>query len=308
MLENRDLVNHYLNHDAGGKAFSRDTRVEYRRLLWNLTDLFNVKTMTEAQLVQYLKSMVAISVATRNAYISVYQSFFRWMHRLSYRNDDPTVDLRSHFNDKAQPTIEHSWLSADQVTRILETPPYEPSVMWKRDNILLRLGFTAGLRRAELVGLNWGDVDWAANEITLKGKGGKIATVALTKNTKQALHAWQTGYWEALGGDLSRLPVICPVRTRGFQSDPRARTVAAYGERLSTSGVYGITKRASEMHGIDFKPHDMRRTFAGIMYELGGMEAAQAALRHDNMATTQRYLQKRQDAAAQAVRKTGFNL
>lgn len=192
----------------------------------------------------------------------------------------------------------NSWLSRDEVARVLSCVDDTTSI-GLRDLVVLRLGFSIGLRRAEITGINWGDITWP-DKLRLVGKGGKAATVTITRNTRRAIDQWAYSWdWE----DLSPL-VTSFTAMEGRTYHPRPT-----GKRLSTNAVRDITMRYSNLSGIKFAPHDMRRTFAGLLFEeTGSIETVSAALRHSNVGTTQRYLEQRQDAAAQAVEKAGFDI
>ena len=56
-----------------------------------------------------------------------------------------------------------------------------------------------------------------------------------------------------------------------------------------------------------FAPHDMRRTFAGLLAERVDIAQVSRALRHSTIAMTQTYLEKRQDAAVVASRLAGID-
>lgn len=192
----------------------------------------------------------------------------------------------------------NSWLSRDQVETILRAPLKTPQ--GRRDLVVLRLGFSIGLRRQEIVDLDWPDLDHG--QLRLVGKGGKAATVAVTPNTHIALDEWNT----YLFGPGILTPGLGPIVTSFRNWDGVQRPT---GKRLSTNAIRDITVRYSQATGIRFAPHDMRRTFAGLLLDAtGSIWQVSAALRHSNIGTTQRYLEQRQDAAAQAVTKAGFDV
>ena len=63
----------------------------------------------------------------------------------------------------------------------------------------------------------------------------------------------------------------------------------------------------TELTDIKFAPHDMRRTFAGLMFEKVDIYSLKEAMRHTDVSTTEKYLQTRPDGAAQAVRDAGLD-
>jgi integrase/recombinase XerC len=182
----------------------------------------------------------------------------------------------------------------------------QPSFVSQRDEIVLRLGFTVGLRRSEIVGLNWDDYDGEEQRLTLVGKGGKPATVWIPDTLASLLlafrHNLQEGgwRWDAIGD----CPIVCRIVSEGWGT--RNTYLNRHG-RLNPRSIQKITTKYADVTGIEFSPHDMRRTFAGLVFEkTGSIETTSAALRHSNIGTTQRYLESRQDAAYLATK--GVNL
>lgn len=186
----------------------------------------------------------------------------------------------------------NAWLTQDEVRRVLNAVPTD--AVGRRDSVVLRLGFTAGLRRQEIVNINWSDID--GDRLRLVGKGDKSAIVLLTQGTLDAILRWEH---VSLGhADVALL--------RSFRYSG-ARLVMNQ-RRMSANAVRDITQRYSAQTGIKFAPHDMRRTYAGLLLEkTGSIELVSAALRHSNLRTTQLYLERRQDAAYLAQRKAGLD-
>src|SRR5207247_2333547 len=60
----------------------------------------------------------------------------------------------------------------------------------RRDRALLELAYSSGLRLAELVGLNGGDLDWEARLLRVRGKGGHQRVVPFGAAAGEALERW----------------------------------------------------------------------------------------------------------------------
>jgi integrase len=190
-------------------------------------------------------------------------------------------------------------MAPDNSGRVVDWRGDQPPVVCLRDEIVLRLGFTVGLRRSEIVGINLGDIDFAEQRLVLVGKGGKHATVYLPDELVNKLEEFK-GYGLWSPDD----PVVCRVVSHGFVE--RTVYLNRHG-RLNPRSIQKITTKYADVTGIEFSPHDMRRTFAGLVFEkTGSIETTSAALRHSNIGTTQRYLESRQDAAYLATK--GVNL
>jgi integrase len=254
------------------------SRNGYRRVLRMLPDK-DLGRYTENDLVN-LCGQAHLAPSTRAGYRTKLAGFFSWAVWKGYVKTDPAANLKrlvpgSHTN----PVRDHHWYTAVEVTEILEGIDTS-TTNGLRDMIILRLGFTVGLRRAEIAELLWDQVDLDRDAIFLRGKGGKLATVFIPTETRAWLEKWQTN--QAFPDGIRPSTKVIPVGI-----DMVGRIVARYGLR----------------------PHDLRRSYAGMLEEIGyPLESISAALRHSNLTTTQRYLQRRQDAAFQAVSKRGLDV
>jgi len=133
-----------------------------------------------------------------------------------------------------------------------------------RDQALLELVYSAGLRSAEAVGLDLGDVDFEQELVHVReGKGGKDRVVPLG---------------EEAGALVARyLTDARPQLARGAEN---ALFLSARGRRLDTS-----TLRRLVPH-----PHRLRHAFATHLLEGGAdLRTIQELLGHSSLSTTQMY-------------------
>ncbi|GIU94434.1 MAG: tyrosine recombinase XerD [Gaiellaceae bacterium] len=132
-----------------------------------------------------------------------------------------------------------------------------------RNRALLELLYSCGLRSAEAVGLDLGDVDFERESVHVRGKGGKERVVPLGEEA--ALH-------------LARyLRSGRPALARGAES---ALFLSARGRRLETSTVRRLVRH----------PHRLRHAFATHLLEGGAdLRTIQELLGHSSLSTTQVY-------------------
>jgi site-specific recombinase XerD len=133
-----------------------------------------------------------------------------------------------------------------------------------RNRALVELVYSAGLRSAEAVGLDLGDVDFEQELVHVRrGKGGKDRVVPLGEEAAQ----WVARY----------LRDARPVLARGAND---ALFLSATGKRLDTS-----TLRRLIPH-----PHRLRHAFATHLLEGGAdLRTIQELLGHSSLSTTQIY-------------------
>ena len=158
-------------------------------------------------------------------------------------------------------------LSAEQLNTVL-------SVCKKpRDKALVLFMADSGLRRAEMIGLNWDDVDIMSGLVRVKrGKGGKARSAVIGATTRRALLA----YRRTIGSPGNNSPV--------FQSRNSGR--------FTGPGFLQIFRHLSKRAGIHVTPHSLRRTFV-ILSLRAGMDVLhlQAMLGHASLDMVQHYAQ-----------------
>ena len=132
-----------------------------------------------------------------------------------------------------------------------------------RNHALVELVYSAGLRSAEAVGLDLGDVDFEQEHVRVRGKGGKERVVPLGE---EAAHVVARYLREAR-----------PQLARGAND---ALFLSTRGRRLDTS-----TLRRLLPH-----PHRLRHSFATHLLEGGAdLRTIQELLGHSSLSTTQVY-------------------
>ena len=177
-------------------------------------------------------------------------------------------------------------LDVDELTRLLSpapSPAVSPASSSKaqkddaliiRDNAMLELMYSAGLRLAEMVSLNMGEIDLADGSVSVTGKGGKTRVVPVGRYAREALLNWQ------------RLRA-------GLANDGEpALFVSQRGGRLTPRAVQQRFRQRGIQQGIESRvhPHKLRHAFASHLLESSGdLRAVQELLGHADIATTQIY-------------------
>jgi site-specific recombinase XerD len=132
-----------------------------------------------------------------------------------------------------------------------------------RNRALLELLYSAGLRSAEVVSLDLGDVDFDREAVHVRGKGGKERVVPLGE--------------EAAHHVAHYLHVGRPALAAGAND---AVVLSARGRRLDTSTVRRLLRH----------PHRLRHAFATHLLEGGAdLRVIQELLGHASLSTTQIY-------------------
>jgi integrase len=164
---------------------------------------------------------------------------------------------------------------ADKVLRVWQ----EASNIHKRNQALIAVLALGALRRSEAAALQWRDMDFENGVITVRhGKGDKSREVPLAGDfALDALKAWQMCQPEGYAY------VFCPI----LKGDK-----VSVDHPISGTDVYRIVKKTEEISQVEFKPHDLRRTFITEALATGTpLATVQAAAGHARGETTLRYAQ-----------------
>ncbi|PMR71974.1 tyrosine recombinase XerC [Billgrantia endophytica] len=162
-------------------------------------------------------------------------------------------------------------LDVDQLAHLLDTP-HDGSPLATRDQAMLELFYSSGLRLAELAGLDLADLQ--PRRVRVMGKGSKPRQVPVGGSARRSLDLW-----------LALRPALA-------DAGETALFVGARGSRL---GHRAIQKRLAELarhRGLPehLHPHRLRHSFASHLLESSqDLRAVQELLGHANLSTTQVY-------------------
>lgn len=213
----------------------------------------------------YRKGLSARSIQRR---LSAARTFFRYLIREKAIKNNPAATVSAPKAKKRLPGN----LDADRMARLLQIPG-EGAIV-DRDRAMLELLYSSGLRLAELVDLNVGDVDMQDATVRVTGKGNKDRIVPVGRFALQAI-----GQWAITRGDLAG-------------AEEKALFVSNRGQRISPRSVQARVKHWARQQGIDTNvyPHLFRHSFATHVLESShDLRGVQELLGHANIATTQVY-------------------
>ncbi|MFN3862264.1 MAG: tyrosine recombinase XerC [Roseateles sp.] len=213
--------------------------------------------------------------------LSVWRSCYRWLGLQGRVALNPFDGLKAPKAPRPLPKA----LGVDDAVQLASHVPDEiaDSRLEARDRAVVELLYGAGLRAAELIGLDAqasghaaGWVDLQAGEVHVLGKGGKRRSTPLGRAAAEALQAWL-----AVRGQLA-----APGEAALF--------VGARGQRMAGSTLRAMLKRRAVSAGMPahVHPHMLRHSFAShLLQSSGDLRAVQELLGHAHITTTQVYTQ-----------------
>jgi site-specific recombinase XerD len=161
----------------------------------------------------------------------------------------------------------------------------------ERDRLLLALFAYAGLRRAELLGLDWEDVDLQRRLIRVRrAKGGRQRVVPV----HPALVPLFVDYL-AIRMPLDEPALFTGIQGRRLSESVLARTFLHYARAA------GVTKRKR------ITPHTLRHVFASELLNAGAnLRQIQELLGHKHLDSTQRYTRVTAHQLRGAIKRLRF--
>jgi integrase/recombinase XerC len=230
------------------------------------------------------EGLSATSIARR---LSAWRGFFDWLAARGAVRANPARGVRAPRRPRRLPKA----LPPDVALRLMQPVAALDDGGFERvrDQALVELLYSSGLRLSELTGLDahyveqagYRSAGWLARdeaEVQVLGKGGKRRTVPVGGPALAALDAWL-----ALRRDwLASRPA----------ADPHALFLSRRGARLPNRSVQRLVRRLAIERGVpaDVHPHVLRHSFAShLLQSSGDLRAVQELLGHASIATTQVY-------------------
>ncbi len=176
-----------------------------------------------------------------------------------------------------------------ELARLLEMPKNN-DLRSLRDKAILEFLFSTGLRVAELCSLPR-DINPNSEELSVRGKGGKVRVVFISDRAKTALKKYLDARKDMSDGLFVRLDSRPGDKKGGAKKDPKKYKGKEY-DNLDRHSVEKIVRRYAILAGIAKKvtPHVLRHCFATDLLNNGAdIRSVQAMLGHANIGTTQIY-------------------
>ncbi len=240
-------------------------------------DLKEIDTMA---LRMYLASLhnQGLQKSTIARKLACIRSFFKFLCRQGVLSENVASYMQSPKAGKKLPTC----LSKEEVFSLLDLANNvpagqntQPTKFTSRDKAMLELLYAAGIRAAELVGLNLEDINFTRKLIRVMGKGGKERIVPIGDTAKAALRDY-----------IDTRNKFAP------QKDERALFLNCRGKRITTRSLARILNKHITLSALNkrISPHTLRHAFATHLLDQGaGIRDIQELLGHASISTTQRY-------------------
>ncbi|NBF01028.1 tyrosine recombinase XerC [Pseudomonas sp. Fl5BN2] len=271
----QEQLDAYCAHLRSERQVSPHTLQAYRRDLdkvLGFCEKQQVRNWTDLD-IQGLRSMIARlhqqgqSSRSLARLLSAVRGLYHYLNREGLCDHDPANGLAPPKGERRLPKT----LDADRTLQLLEGA-VEDDFLAHRDQAILELFYSCGLRLSELTSLNLEQLDLADGLVQVQGKGSKTRVLPVGRKAREALSQW------------------LPLRALSNPPDG-ALFVSQKGRRLGPRAIQLRVKAAGERElGQNLHPHMLRHSFASHLLESSqDLRAVQELLGHSDIKTTQIY-------------------
>jgi integrase len=266
-------------------VLSIHSKRNYAKALDDLFAFSASRPLSRTLLMEYRMSMENLSPSTINVRMSAIRKLVGEARRnglIEREEDDNLTDVP---NVRQTGSRLGNWLTREQAKELLAVPD-RSKLKRKRDYVIIALFVGCPLRRQELASLKIEDIQLREGRwviIDLRGKGGRIRTVAIPIWVKQGIDTW----------------IAAAQIEKGRLLRPLSKSGKLVADELGDWAIWSVVEKSSKQIGIEhFGAHDLRRTCAKLCRKSGGdLEQIKFLLGHSSIQTTERYLGSEQEIA-----------
>ncbi len=233
----------------------------------------DVSSFTRSDAAAYTREMMAeFSERSVLRKLTALRTFYGYLERRGVIDSDPFSTISMRRKESRLPSV----LTEEEVRTLLSLP--RSSFKEERDHMLFLLIYNTGMRIAEALSVDVGDVELDKRRILITGKGSKERFVFFSPSTVDEIRVY-----------LSRRDDY--LRERGID-DEKAFFIGKRGGRLPFSSAHIIFDEYRARLGWqkEFTPHTLRHSFATHMMDRGAdIRLVQELLGHESISTTQIY-------------------
>ena len=258
------------------KSYSRDlslynnfiieNKIQYHKIKKN--DIFKFQSSLEGQ----------ISPRSFSRILSALKTFYKFLHMERVIDDITLNEIKSYPSPKYKKSMP-TFLSKEQVEKIVERINLNKKLdnrNKKRDQAIIMLFFSSGVRLNELISIKLSDIDFSNNKIKVFGKGKKQRIVNFDNHTKDLM----IQYLKV----IEKYPLVKKLYNDNLFVNKKNK---ALKERKVQTIVMNNLR---QLNLASYGPHTLRHSFATHLLNSGvSINAIQSLLGHESLSSTQIY-------------------
>ena len=278
----------YLEIEKGSALRTVENYEHYLTRYFEFGKIKNAKDITDASVREFrlwLNRQITgnnrmtgetISKKTQNYYMIALRVFLKYLTKKGIKSMSAEQIELAKVGERSLDLITHA-----ELNRLLDSPK-ENTLKDLRDKAILELLFSTGLRVSELCSLT-SDIDLHSDELSIRGKGGKVRVVFISDDAKKCVKNYLSARKDM--SDALFVQIDSGIAKKKTEKNEIAKA-------LTRRSIERIVKQHAIKAGISKKvtPHVMRHMFATDLLGNGAdLRSVQIMLGHANIGTTQIY-------------------
>lgn len=278
-----EIVEDYLSYLQYQKNYSMKTIDSYRRdiekfLLFMNQENYTLNSVDTTLIRNFLahETMKNISKRSNSRRIIALRRFYEYLVKKKVVSSNPFLLVSSPKIEKKLP----DFLYIEEIEKLFNENEKRKDFLAPRDQAIIELLFSSGLRVSELVDLTLQSINLRERLMRITGKGSKERLVPFSFKTQKTL----TFYLENTRKEILSNNQITLGSNYVFLNNR--------GEKLTTRGVEYILNTVESKTGVNLSlhPHKFRHTFATHLLNQGlDLRVIQELMGHSSLASTQVY-------------------
>lgn len=278
-MEQQTAIQHFLSYIQHEKRYSKHTLESYKNDLLQFQVFVSANgTATEVSMANHLDirnwmvSLMQDGISPRsiNRKVSTLKSFYKFLLRRGELKKNPLAKVQTPKMSKRLPVF----VEQPGMDKLLSQIEFPEGVEGKQDKLIIELLYGTGMRRSELIGLKYTDIDSYQLQIKVLGKGNKERIIPVHSSLIQSILRFTSAKKEA-GAEIG-ITLFCD----------------EVGKPISAARVYNTVKKYLNLITTVNKksPHVLRHSFATHLMNNGAdINAVKELLGHSSLAATQVY-------------------
>lgn len=278
-----EIVNEYASYLLYQKNYSKKTIDSYTRDINKFLEFMNNENYTlnsvDSTLIRNFlahETLSGISKRSNARRVIALRQFYEYLVKNNYVEFNPFIVISTSKVDKKLP----EFMYLEEINNLFELNSQRKDFLMHRDQAIIELLFSSGLRVSELVNLTLQDLNLKERMMRIVGKGNKERIVPFSLKTQKTLSI----YLENTRKEL--------IANSGNNIGTNYVFLNNRGEKLTTRGVEYILQEIENKTCVTLSlhPHKFRHSFATHLLNQGlDLRTIQELMGHASLSSTQVY-------------------
>lgn len=279
LIDDEEL-NDFLIYLKEVKQYSEKTKISYGEdiadFLLYLKNAECSKSAVNKEIIQQFileLNVRKLSKTSIKRYLASLRHFYNYLYKFKGYENNPFDTITSPKKEKKLP----DFLTAKEMIEFLDANETRTDFLQARDQAILELMFSTGLRASEVINCRIDDFDFTERSLRVIGKGDKERIIPFGLKAKECVLRYLKENRHLLLQD---------------KKDENYLFLSKHGDKLTERGLEHIVSNCAFKAGFSLKvhPHMIRHSFATYMLNNGmDLRMLQELLGHSSIATTAIY-------------------